>query len=159
MRCFHVSVSRFLVVFALVACLVSAVGCGSDGLSGPTGTVTGKVTYNDAPVPAGCVVTFVNQESSLPATGVVAADGTYTLTMKGEGQVTVGPYKISISTAADETDITADEEAYAAQMMGGDAASSKPPPFPAIYFSPITSGLSYTVTEGENTHDIPLVDE
>lgn len=147
---------RFLVVFALCPCLAAMVGCGGGGLSGPSGAVSGKVTYNGSPVPAGCTITFVHDETSQPASGVIAADGTYTLNMQGESKVVAGAYKISISPPTAEVDVT--DEAYAAQMTG-EASAPAEAPFPDKYFLPATSGLTFTVAEGANTHDIVLTDD
>ncbi len=45
-------------------------------------------------------------------------------------------------------------------MQGGaEAPAAEPPPFPAEYASATDSGLTFTVAEGANTHDIPLTDK
>ena len=154
------SISRFLVVLALCPCLAAIVGCG-DGVSGPTGTVSGKVTYNGSPVPAGCTITFVHEETSVAATGKTGADGSYSLTMRGQERVSVGAYKISVSPPAEGAQPgPEDPEAYKAVMQagGGDQAESKPA-FPDKYLTTSTSGLTFTVEEGSNTYDLDMKDD
>ena len=84
-------------------------GCGNAGLSGPTGTVSGKVTYNGEPVPAGCSVTFMHQETSTPASGITSADGSYSLTMRGESEALAGDYKVSVSPPTSNEQVDANK--------------------------------------------------
>ncbi len=136
-------------------------GCGGSSFpSGPTGSVSGKVTYNGQPVPAGCSVMFMHVETSQSATSQTEADGTYSLRMLGGTKVLAGPYKISIAPPAVATPDDSDPEAYASVMEGGDTTPppAAAPPFPDKYMNPDTSGLTYTVEEGPNVHDIDLSD-
>ena len=150
-------VSRFLVVLALCPCLAAMVGCDTGGLSGPTGAVSGKVTYNGDPVPAGSMVNFVHDETSMAATGATGADGSYTLQMQGEGEVLAGAYQISVSPPAQAEE---DPEAYAAMMTGGDAAAEQPAgPFPQKYQAAASSGETFTVKEGPNTYNLDMNDD
>ncbi|MFH1921436.1 MAG: carboxypeptidase-like regulatory domain-containing protein [Planctomycetota bacterium] len=154
------SMSRFLVVLALCPCLAAMVGC-RDGVSGPTGTVSGKVTYNESPAPAGCTVTFVHDKTSMAATGQTGADGSYSLQMRGEGKVPVGAYQITVSPpAGDAQPGSEDPEAYRAVMEGGGGgqAESKPA-FPDKYLTATTSELTFTVKEGPNTFDVEMTDD
>ena len=151
-----ISMSRFLVVFALCPCMAALVGCG-DGASGPTGTVSGKVTYKASPVPEGCVVAFVHEETSKAATAQIGADGSYTLKMLGKAEVPTGAYKISVSPPADTAEPGPDDpEAYAALMEGG--ASAPQAAFPAKYLTSESSGLAFTVEEGPNTFNVEMTD-
>ena len=151
---------RLFVVLALCPCLAAFVGCSGSGLSGPTGTVSGKVTYNGNPVPAGCTVTFVHDETSLAAAGQTGADGSYTLQMQGGGDVPAGAYKISVGPPAAAGGAGPDNpEAYAASMeSGGDASADTGTPFPDKYLLPGTSGLTFTVKEGPNSYDVEMTD-
>ena len=136
------------------------VGCETGGLSGPTGTVSGKITYNGAPVPAGSTVNFTHDETSMAATGVTGADGSFTLQMQGEGEVLAGSYKILVSPPVQPQAGPENPEAYEAMMTGGDAAAAEQPtgPFPQKYQATATSGETFTVKEGPNTYDLDMTD-
>ena len=153
------SISRFLVVLALCSCLVTLVGC--DGASGPSGTVSGKVTYNDSPVAAGCRVTFAHDETSKAATGEVGGDGSYSLKMAGESGIPVGSYKITVSPPAVAGPSPDDPEAYAAAMEKPDGAAEETdgkPSFPDKYLMATTTDLTFTVKEGDNTANLEMKD-
>lgn len=83
---------RFLIAVAL--CLTFGVlGCDS----GPTVVpVTGKVFYNDEPLPFGSVM--FQPVRGQPATGKIQPDGTFEMSSfrKGDG-ATVGPQKVCIN--------------------------------------------------------------
>jgi hypothetical protein len=144
----------------LTAAALLLAGCNQSALPpGPTGTVQGKVTYNGNPVPDGSTVMFLHEETSLPATCEVAADGTYTLSMAGEGEVLAGTYSVSVSPPdSGEISEATDMEAYKAAMEGGGAPEATAP-FPEKYYAVETSGLSFEVKEGPNTIDVELKDE
>ena len=129
MRSFCALRWRSLVVSVLGICLLAWTGCSSSGLSGPTGTVTGKVTYNDKPVPAGTGIVFVNQDNAMAAVGQVEADGSYTLRMQGEPNVLAGSYKISVNAPVTGQNVVQDPEAYKAIMTG----QAKPPRRPRVF--------------------------
>lgn len=146
------------VLCTLTPLLLALTGCSGGGLSGPTGTVTGKVTYNGEPVPAGCSVVFMHQESSTPASGTTSADGSYTLTMRGEPKTLAGEYKVSISPPTSNEQVDANTPGYEATMMEGTPDTAQPAPFPDKYMLPETSGLTFTVKEGSNTIDVEMKD-
>lgn len=143
---------------ALVSLLLVFSGCNKSSLSGPTGTVTGKVTYNGEPVPAGCSVVFMHQETSTPASGVTSADGTYSLSMRGEPKALVGEYKVSVSPPTSSDQVDESSAGYEAAMTGEEAAQAPTAPFPDKYLLPETSGLTFTVNEGPNTFDVEMKD-
>jgi hypothetical protein len=131
-------------------------GCGDKKpVRGPTGTVSGKVTLNGKPAPAGCTVVFMQQEKTVPASGVVGADGAYSVSnaLVGASKISVSP-PAKASAAADPSN----PEAYKAVMMGkgGKGSAETKPAIPAKYGSFETSGLTFTVKEGSNSHDIEL---
>jgi hypothetical protein len=148
-----------IAVFLLLAGTVFLPGCGGSGLPGPTGTVTGKVTYNGNAIPAGSTITFMHEETSLPAVGEISADGSYSLKMRGGDEILAGKYKISVVPAATGVaDENTDMEAYKAMMEGGGTAAT-PEPFPKKYQSAETSGETFEVKEGEsNTYDLDMKD-
>ncbi len=151
---------RFQLV--LVAAVAAAVGCsGSDGPQlpeGPKGQVTGKVTYNGSPVPAGSVVNFAPlDEDGIAAVGTVASDGSYELSSRGASAVVPGKYAVIVSAPSAVTD-TSDEEAMRRLYENGEAEAKKDP-FPSRYTQVATSGLEFDVAEGEQTIDIELKDD
>lgn len=162
MRCSSIPVRRFLVASSLGLLLLALGGCRGDSLpfQGPTGTVKGKVTCNGNPVPAGCDIVFMHQQKSLPATATTGADGSYSLQMGGKPGILAGAYKVSLTPPAKEAAAAPDPsnpEAYKAFMTGkAPKAAEEKPPFPKKYQVAETSGLTYTVEEGENTIDIEL---
>jgi hypothetical protein len=118
--------------------LVVLAGCGGAKLS----PVHGKVTLADGSPAPNATVTFENVETHVRATGTTDDAGAYELSMlsKGDG-IPPGEYKIAVFQAG-----------------AADSSATKAPPriFPVRYESAETSGLTYTVTPGANTHDIPL---
>jgi len=91
--------SDTLINFAAVNVLVVILGCGGDtGFTGPTGTVSGKVTFKGASVPGGCSVVFTGTtKTEGVATGTVDSDGTYKLSEGGVAKVRVGSYVATLT--------------------------------------------------------------
>ena len=157
-----VSTARWwsMVASVLSLCLLAVAGCGSSsGLPGPTGQVSGRVTFQGKPVPLGTTVTFVHEEKALPAAAQTTADGTYPLVMRGGLKVLTGVYKVSVSAPAAVEDVTANPEAYKAVMEGRAAPPKAVAVLPAKYNSPETSGLVFEVKPGNNTINIDLKDK
>jgi hypothetical protein len=129
--------------------------------------VKGKVTYNGKPAPAGCTITFLHSERNLPASGEIAADGTYTLLFNGKPAVPMGAYKVSVTSPAAAAAEAAsanpsDPEAYKAMMMkqgisqgSGQATVAT---IPKKYATPEASGVTFTVIEGQTTYDLDMKD-
>ncbi len=136
-----------------VAGLLLGSGCQPGGVSGPTGTVSGKVTLAGQPAPAGCTVTFMMDSGALAA-GQTGPNGAYELKAKGKPQVAAGKYKVMVSGAPAAS---MSEEDYTKMMSpGGKAPAQKASVIPAKYASTTTSGLSFEVKTGANTIDIEL---
>ncbi len=142
----------------LALALLSTAGC--LGKSQPTGTVSGKVSYNGKPVPAGCLVTFISDQG-VAALGTVDASGRYQLMFAGKPNVPALPYNISVTfpgvVGPEMTD--EDERKY----MAGDPATiakfaRKVPtaPIPKKYADEFNSGLSFQIKAGTNSFDIDL---
>ncbi len=133
-------------------------GCGGDPDAlpeGPKGTVSGKVTSNGKPVPEGSIITFTPEGGSgIPASGSLAADGSFKLRAKGSFDVPAGIYKVSISPPA--TQEMSAEDAMKAQMAGT-LPDFQVKEIPQKYRSPDTSGESFEVKEGDdNTYDLDM---
>ncbi len=122
--------------FVVLATLLT--GCG-----GPAVTqVTGRVTLTDGKVPVGVYVMFMDDVNKRSPSGMVDADGRYTLTTEKPGDGALpGVYKISFGapSAADSNDPT------------------PPTPFHDKYLSASTSGLEREVKPGQtNEFDFVL---
>jgi hypothetical protein len=123
-------------LLGLAASACWLVGCGG----GPTtGSVSGKVTLNGAPLAAG-VVLFSNAKTGVGASATLDASGAYRIESirTGEYQVAVqpppapAPHEMQPGAAPPTTDV------------------------PAKSQDPATSGLKATVEKGANTADFAL---
>lgn len=72
-------------ILCLLLCL-AIIGCGRSYVP-----VTGKVTYENAPVVGGTVV-FTSEDGGLPASATVGEDGTYVLKSNDAAGVQTGKY-------------------------------------------------------------------
>jgi hypothetical protein len=135
------------------AALTTFIGCGPGGYSGPTGTVTGKVTLDGEPVPQGCAVSFVSP-AGFTASAKVGAGGSYTLLNVDKPEIPVASYKVAVAQLAAEVS-GADYDKYMSAGGGGEAKSA-PEAIPAKYQTAETSGLSFDVKQGPNTFNIEL---
>jgi hypothetical protein len=139
-----------LVLFGL-----AIAGCGGSrgGIRGPTGAVSGTVTYKNKPVPNG-TVTFYGPEDQAVSVPL-GEDGSY-----DAPQVPVGPATVAITTPPDSSVL----EKVAKQAPGGKrfgvgnpiVAPQNVVPVPTKYGNPSLSGLRFTVSEGKQTYDIKL---
>jgi hypothetical protein len=121
---------------AFLCCLlpVALLGCGGSGGSMKS-VVTGKVTFNGAPVPAG-TVTFIAQNTEGTTMMSAIDNGTYRIPNFPPGEV-----KISV------------------QGPGRPSNPEDKTPrvtLPEKYLNVMTSGLTYTVKTGQQTHDLNL---
>jgi hypothetical protein len=84
----------------VVACFV--IGCGGcSGFDGPVGTVSGKVSFQGKPLPAGASVIFKYEETGQVATGTLStSDGSFRLRWRGSYDVLASAYKVALSTGA-----------------------------------------------------------
>ncbi len=160
--------------------LVAVAGCGEK--NPPTGKVTGKVTLDGKPV-EGAVVTFTPEGGGNPAVGRTKADGTFSLTtFEPDDGALLGPHKITVTkfnvpdggmnpygsqaqpAAPDPNKKLTEEEEMALMEQGYNESQAQPQnrnqvlknALPDKYANPATSGLTYTVVEGENTVNLEL---
>ncbi|HUT88246.1 MAG TPA: carboxypeptidase-like regulatory domain-containing protein [Thermoguttaceae bacterium] len=143
-----------------IAGLLFCVGCSPGGYSGPVGTVTGTVTLNGEPVPAGCTVTFISDDGHA-ASGKVGPGGSYQLSAGAEGNnVPAATYKVSITPPGKADASEADYDKMMEAESAGEASQEETQPaeevIPAKYQTTGTSGLSFEVKAGSNTIDVPL---
>jgi len=158
-----------LLAVVLLASML-ALGCpGQQGGDRPsTSPVSGTVTYDGQPVD-GATVAFQSADGSRSAVGVTDAGGKYTLTtfesgdgaVPGEYQVKIFKYEVE-ATEGPGGEIDMDSPEYVPPEIAGEGAtedSGEPENLlPEKYNDPTTSGLTATVSEGENTLDFPLED-
>ena len=153
-----------LVAWLAPAGLLLLAGCG-----GGKGDVTGEVTYNGEPLPVGRV-TFLSQVGNQEAVAGYVIRGKYTV--KG---CPAGPVKISVESLRppEPEQLTAAKESAVPMAQGMKGRVQIPPelkelasgppvkyvPIPPKYANPESSGLTYTVSRGSQTHDIPLKPE
>lgn len=142
-----------------LSCLALVSGCGG-GYSGAKGTVSGTVTLNGNPVEAGTLVTFISTEGFV-ASGIVEGGGAYTVTIPDMGSsIPAVNYKVMVSApvAGGVSEEGDDYEKYMGSV-NPDATPSgakSAPKIPGKYSSTGSSGLSFDVTEGDNTINIEL---
>jgi hypothetical protein len=153
-------------LIAVVLCGV--VGCGSSG------TISGQVKYKGELLRGGSVM-FTNTEGRGSRTARIMPDGTFKIE-----DFPTGPAKITVETQSvqmgstgmpravkelskkEVKDLNVDKSkedefrAKIAQMYGGLDKSAKVPLVPAKYNDPEKSGVTYTVTSGQQTKDIDL---
>jgi hypothetical protein len=132
--------------------------------------VAGKVLYQGKPVPGGTVLFLHPKKGSLSS--AIGEDGSYHFE-----NIPAAEVKIAVLGSASpkpnaptqippgvnwehikKTNPGVSEEALL-QKMGIRPSSRKPAmsvPLPQKYGDPLQSGLTYTVTAGEQTHDIKL---
>ncbi|MDB5309323.1 MAG: hypothetical protein JWO38_3525 [Gemmataceae bacterium] len=168
--------SRFLALSGLAVCLGLFAGC-----SRPTGSVTGKVTYQGKVIKGG-TVSFVSTDGNPNAVSEIAEDGTYKLQT-----VTGGGYKVCVDTSSLKPQgegMARGGSGPAPKGVGGAGVKNAGPPPDAVvpegytpsspadaamtknarrytaipdqYGDPAKTDLTYTVTGGSQTHDIEL---
>jgi hypothetical protein len=140
---------KLMCLFA-VAGLLAATGCGR------TGTVSGKVRFQETALKGGRIV-FVNDETKKTAWGTIGEDGSYTVE-----HVPVGPAKIvvetsQLATAGGVHQYTPPEDAPA--NFKGPQFKDKDSyvPIPEMYEKVETTDLVFEVKAGVQQYDIPLV--
>jgi hypothetical protein len=122
------------------------------GCSGPkeTGEISGKVTYRGEKLSGG-TVGFIADDGREIKTAQITAEGAYKI-----AKVPVGQAAITVVTPPPDFE----------EQLGKDKSSLKPtakPDAPVVsipkkYSKPSSSGLTYQVKSGSQTHDINLPD-
>lgn len=145
--------SQLRIAASVLMCLcVLAAGCGTAGSNVKTGTLKGKVTYKGQPPKAGASIQFVG-ENGAGASGVLAADGSYTARTGDSLSLPVGIYKVSVNMAAKQM---TPEQAMKAAQSGEDMSGKD---IPEKYRNPNSSGEVAEVKEGSNTFNLDMKDE
>ena len=143
-------IRRTPVLFALVLSFLAA-GCGEKGppAGAPLGTpapVRGKVTFADGTALRGGIVNFypvereVGSKLRYEGAGLVDAKGEYVAGRNGDGKGLVpGEYVVTVAPRE------------VGELPGSNSAA-----IPKKFQDQKTSSLKYTVTESDNTIDVPL---
>lgn len=137
---------------------LSTFGCGggNDLPEGAKGTVTGTVTYKDAPVPEGTVIVFMMDGGGHMASDSTDAAGKYQLLMRNTPQILAGTYSVGVTPPLPDMGLSDDE--IMERGMAGTLPQTPKSVIPERYLSAETSGLKFEVKAGENTLDIGIVD-
>ena len=120
----------------LVACTCWFVGCSGGGVEPPTGSVSGKVTYNGEPLTNGLVL-FSNEQMGVGVSAELSSSGTYQVE-----SLRTGEYQVAIQPPTGPSPM---EEAEGAKRETLNLD------IPDKYLDLQTSGLTASVNEGENT--------
>jgi hypothetical protein len=136
--------------------LVLAAGCSHQARSVPHASVSGKVIYKGRPLPGGRV-TFVTVNGGFAASANIHEDGAYKV------DAPVGDVQISVDNSMLlRKRGTPTRPPQSEEMMKRSGGGEKDPikghyvDLPSKYATADTSGLTYTVQPGEQTHDITL---
>jgi hypothetical protein len=128
--------ARFAMSLAALCCI----GCGDDsGYSGPTGSMTGRVSIDGAAPPDGTVMVLIHKASGSATSAKVQADGAYSLT-----NVRVGEYMVGFTNSKSSTAAQIDPDAAMRAIEDGTYRES-PQVFPAELADPSSSGHTLTV--------------
>jgi hypothetical protein len=157
---------RSVFLFSIPIFYLALPGCGQK--EPPTGEVSGTVTFKGQPLPEG-MITFVNAEEGRSGSGAVK-DGTYTCPNAPVGlcgiEVVVNIPRVA-SASAPNMEKRMRAKLQRARERGAEVPDpesfeipkpekSNAIPIPRKYANSKTSGLSLTVVEGQQTHDIEL---
>jgi hypothetical protein len=127
--------------------VLAAVGCSSDKNAPVCHPVHGTVTSKGRPLPEAQIVLHPvggDVAGNQKPTAIVKSDGTFELTTYHAGDgAPLGEYAITV-------------ELRALQTGGEEAVRSGPNTLRAKYAKPATSGVKYTVADGDN--QIPTID-
>jgi hypothetical protein len=141
--------------------LLVITGCKGRPHSVEHAEISGKVLFQGKPLPGG-VVNFVAVNGGFANTGVIDENGNYQLKAP-VGEVRIGVSNKMLRSGAPTKEggqkkepKTAREEKTADQKKGQRGVKGRYVDIPPSYTDPSTSGLTYTVKPGAQTHDIEL---
>jgi hypothetical protein len=151
-------VATALSALLCVVVVFSLAGCGSE--TGNRAVVKGQVKLGDTPLNQGSV-TFQAKDNRR-GSGSIDANGNYTVADAPIGEVSVAVFvtprpKVPVFKTKAPKGVPLQNPAGGENMAGGAAIDpAKVVYIPEKYGDPATSGLTYTVERGEQTHNITL---
>lgn len=141
--------------FVVTLSWIAGCGPGESRLAESGATLTGTITYKDAPIEFAMVI--VQGENNVATTGKVGDDGKYRVE-----NVPVGPVKVAVNTQAAQGDFMSKSKQQNSAALDPNASKNISGPkfvdVPSKYFMVETSGLTTTINKGENTFDIKCTD-
>jgi hypothetical protein len=136
--------------------LAAAAGCGTGPPKPPpSAKVSGTVLYRGQPLPGGRI-SFVTVAGGFATTATIREDGKYEISAPtGDVQISVDN---SMLMPRRGSPMQPPQSEGMKQHSGGaeDPVKGQYVNLPSKYFRPDTSGLTYTVKKGDQTHDVPL---
>lgn len=141
--------SRVAAMVAIVAVTAAAVGCNQSGA--PTGSVHGRISFNDESIGEAQVM-FENGDIGSVAAVPLSADGSYKIEelRTGEYVVTVIPPNTHVSKEIGDFD--GSETVRQSRLTA-------PKKFPTKFSSGQTSPLRHTIVEGDSEFSVNLADQ
>lgn len=136
---------RFIpTIFAMVVALplASLFGCADQGVSQSRGNVGGEVKLNGEPVTAGRI-SFASVPPGTTGMATLQADGTYQVKMHDGDGLPVGEYQVNFLPPINDVAFGALEDPA--------PSASQEFKIPEKYRTAKSSGLTISVTEGENS--------
>ena len=135
--------------------LTVAVGCSGGGPAGPkTVPASGKVTYKNVPV-EGATVSFLGDGKVAPAIAVTDSTGSFILTTSRSGDGAVpAVHRVTVTKVVAPPSAVSTNNGKMTMEDAAKAANAPPPAkplsmLPDRYRSPESSGLTYTVKQGD----------
>jgi len=135
--------------------LAAAVGCNYTSKPPPYVSISGKVLYKGRPLPGGRI-TFVTVQGGFASAATIREDGSYQLSAP------TGDVKISVDNSMLQprrgTPTQPPQSEGMMKHSGGDPDPVKGQyvDIPSKYNMADTSGLTYKVQPGDQTHDVTL---
>jgi hypothetical protein len=140
----------------LLCVIVGGCGGGRTLPEGATGTVTGKVTLEGAPVPEGVIVTFQRDEDGQLASGICDANGEFVVRMKGGLAIVEGAYRVAVMPPAPGAAMSSEDmmEASVAGTLNDKSKASDV--IPEKYSDLQNSKTIFQVNPGSNTFELDM---
>ena len=145
-----INLTEFFKRLVALTILSVVVGCGAQ-----TGDISGAVSFEGKKLPAGRI-TFICEGGDKPVLMSSITDGAYVIVNApvGPAQVTVETFEITTTAVPNMI-----ESPLPPDQQNDVAAKSDYVKIPAHYKAPTTSGLTYEIVAGNQTHDLNLTSE
>lgn len=144
-------------VLSFAACMLALMGCGEP----PAGQVSGEVKYKGTAIQAGSI-TFMDEKGKVGYGQIT--DGKYQIDKAPLGEVKIGVQSSSGGGGGAAASAMAKSKGMPKDLPAGVDPNVFKKAFekgtgvtiPAKYSDPQTSGLTYTVKQGQQTHNIDI---